>query len=241
MKNIMPGLLAADCAVMAAIDPQCLYRSLEQVRDGRKARGKHYPLPLLLTLILLAKLAGETSISGVVDWTRHRAPWLRQHLNWPRGFPTNSTYTYALARTDAEQLVQVVAQVLIRARSMQADDAEAQPIVQVAMDGKALRGTWSQEKKRGRKSGQKKRSTRSARRRRPRNKRSTRRRRRWRKRSTSRSTSQRKGNRTRRYVIQASICSRCMIAKVGWCSPNGRSMPKQMRSVPQRLWRIRLW
>ncbi len=83
----------------------------------------------------------------MVDWTRHRAPWLRQHLNWPRGFPTNSTYTYALARTDAEQLVQVVAQVLIRARSMQADDAEAQPIVQVAMDGKALRGTWSQEKK----------------------------------------------------------------------------------------------
>jgi predicted transposase YbfD/YdcC len=132
---------------MAEIDPQSLYRSLEQVRDGRKARGKHYPLPLLLTLILLAKLAGETSISGVVDWSRHRAPWLRQQLNWPRGFPTNSTYTYALARTDAEQLVQVVAQVLIRAQSRQAGTGEAQPLTQVAMDGKALRGTWSQEKK----------------------------------------------------------------------------------------------
>jgi predicted transposase YbfD/YdcC len=146
MKSI-PEVWPGDGTVLGEIDPQSLYRSLEQVRDGRKARGKHYPLALLLTLILLAKLAGETSISGVVDWSRHRTPWLRQHLNWPRGFPTNSTYTYALARMDAEQLVQVVAQVLIRARSMQTGSPEAQPIVQVAMDGKALRGTWSQEKK----------------------------------------------------------------------------------------------
>src|SRR5258708_9166248 len=146
MKDIIQKGLPANCEMVAEMDPQSLYRNLEQVQDVRKARGKRYPLPLLLTLILLAKLAGETSISGVVDWTRHRAPWLRQQLNWPRGFPTNSTYTYALARADAEQMVQVVAQVFIRARAVQEGEAEAQPISQVAMDGKALRGTWSQEK-----------------------------------------------------------------------------------------------
>src|SRR5258708_38097285 len=107
---------------------ESLDRNLDQVQDVRKARGKRYPLPLLLTLILLAKLAGETSISGVGGWTRHRAPWLRQQLNWPRGFPTNSTYTSALARADGEQMVQVVAQVFLRARAGQEGEAEEQPI-----------------------------------------------------------------------------------------------------------------
>jgi hypothetical protein len=52
-----------------------------------------------------------------------------------------------LARTDVEQVVQVVAQVLIRARAEQEESREAQSLSQVAIDGKAMRGTWSQEKK----------------------------------------------------------------------------------------------
>jgi predicted transposase YbfD/YdcC len=147
MKNIIQTLLAASSELRGEIEPQSFYRGLEQIPDGRKARGKQYPLPLLLTLICLAKLAGETTISGVVDWTRNRAPWLRQQLNWPRGFPTNSTYTYALARMDAEQVIQVIAQVLIRARAEQEEGKGSQTMSQVAMDGKAMRGTWSQEKK----------------------------------------------------------------------------------------------
>src|SRR5258708_35674827 len=114
MKDIIQKALPANCEMVAEMDPQSLYRNLEQVQDVRKARGKRYPLPLLLTLILLAKLAGETSISGVVAWTRHRAPWLRQQLNWPRGIPTNSTSTQTLPRAESEQMVQVGAQAVIR-------------------------------------------------------------------------------------------------------------------------------
>lgn len=147
MKNIIQTLLAASSEPRGEIEPQSFYRGLEQILDGRKARGKQYPLPLLLTLICLAKLAGETTISGVVDWTRNRAGLLRQQLDWVRGFPTNSTYTYALARTDAEQVVQVIAQVLIRARAEQEEEKGSRAISQLAMDGKAMRGTWSQEKK----------------------------------------------------------------------------------------------
>jgi len=33
--------------------PESLYHAFEQVRDGRKAKGKRYPLPLLLTLLLV--------------------------------------------------------------------------------------------------------------------------------------------------------------------------------------------
>jgi hypothetical protein len=40
--------------------------------DGRKARGKRYPLPILLTLILLAKLAGEDTPKRIAEWLRLR-------------------------------------------------------------------------------------------------------------------------------------------------------------------------
>jgi len=49
-------------------DPASLYRAFEQVADGRKPKGKRYPLPLLLTLRMLGKLAGETSVNGILDW-----------------------------------------------------------------------------------------------------------------------------------------------------------------------------
>ena len=44
------------------IDPASLYSAFEQVTDGRKKKGKRYPLPLLLTLLMLGKLAGETTM-----------------------------------------------------------------------------------------------------------------------------------------------------------------------------------
>ena len=50
-----------------SIDPASLYRAFEQVIDGRKKKGKRYPLPFLLTLLMLGKLAGETKVNGIVD------------------------------------------------------------------------------------------------------------------------------------------------------------------------------
>src|SRR6266446_5269170 len=101
------------------IDPDSLYSAFEQVTDGRKKKGKRYPLPLLLTLLLLGKLAGETKINGIVDWVKARQGWLRCQLNWPKRFPTHSTYSEALARCDAEQLVTVIAHVLLKVRAVE--------------------------------------------------------------------------------------------------------------------------
>jgi len=42
------------------IDPASLYQAFEKVKDGRGRKGKRYPLELILTLILLGKMAGET-------------------------------------------------------------------------------------------------------------------------------------------------------------------------------------
>jgi predicted transposase YbfD/YdcC len=137
-----------------SLDPASLYCAFEQVTDGRKKKGKRYPLPLLLTLLLLGKLAGETSVNGIVDWIKERQGWLRGQLNWPKRFPTNSTYSEALARCDAEQIVTVIASVLLKARAVEQCGTEPsrlqaqkqeEVLTHVAMDGKTLRGTLGHE------------------------------------------------------------------------------------------------
>lgn len=144
-------------AEAVSIDPASLYHAFEQVADRRKKKGKRYPLPLLLTLLLLGKLAGETSVNGIVDWIKERQGWLRAHLNWPKRFPTNSTYSEALARCDGQQIVTVIASVLLKARAgeqcgsepsrLQAQQQE-ETLTHVAMDGKTLRGTLGHESER---------------------------------------------------------------------------------------------
>jgi len=133
------------------IDPASLYHAFEQIADGRKRKGKRYPLPLLLTLLLLGKLAGETTMSGIIDWVNERQSWLRQQLNWPKRFPVNSTYSQALAQCDAQQIVKAIAQVILKARAV--EECEREPsrllayahqeehLLHTAMDGKVLRGT----------------------------------------------------------------------------------------------------
>ena len=103
---------------------------------------------------MLGKLAGETSVNGIVDWIKERQVWLRSQLNWPKRFPTNSTYSEALAHCDAEQIVTVIAGVLLKARAVEQCGSEPsrlqaqrqeETLTHVAMDGKTLRGTLGHE------------------------------------------------------------------------------------------------
>jgi hypothetical protein len=131
------------------IDEASLYKAFENVKDGRKDKGKRYPLPLILTLILLGKMAGETTISGIIDWVRERKQWVKQVLNWPKDFPVNATYT--LAKCSGEEIAQAVAQVILKARAVEKcgeepsrlvrQEQEEEHLTHTAMDGKTLRGT----------------------------------------------------------------------------------------------------
>lgn len=133
-------------------DAQSLYKAFEWVKDGRKQRGKRYPLPLLLTLLLFGKCVGETTIHGIVGWIKEREEEMRQYLDWPKRFPTNSTYTEALAKCDGQEVAQALAQVILKARGEERCGSEPsrlyaqkeeEPLTHVAMDGKTMRGTLS--------------------------------------------------------------------------------------------------
>ncbi len=48
--------------------------------DQRAKRGRRYEAALVLTLIVLAKLAGEQTLRGIAQWVQLRAGWLQSML-----------------------------------------------------------------------------------------------------------------------------------------------------------------
>jgi hypothetical protein len=97
------------------IDPLSVYRMLEQIQDKRRKRGIRYPMAFVLTLIILGKLAGETSLAGVAEWVRLRGEELGKVLPGTRGsFPCAATYSNVLRAVDAEQLNQTLTQGLLK-------------------------------------------------------------------------------------------------------------------------------
>ena len=132
-----------------------LYEALKQVKDGRKKRGCRYSLALLLTLLLLARLAGETDIRAAAQWIRLRKGWIIEHLHLSRAtLPCAGTYGYALERIDAQELLEVVAGCLTRWEAAErcenepsrlADQQGQQDKQHVAVDGKTMRGTLGHE------------------------------------------------------------------------------------------------
>jgi predicted transposase YbfD/YdcC len=136
-------------------DALTLYEAFEQVSDGRKKRGVRYRLALILTLIVLAKLAGETSLSGVSQWVRERKEELAQQLHLPSTrFPCVATYSYVLQHVDAEEVTSVISHFFTQAESKQRCGSEPSRLLKqngreakahLALDGKTLRGTLKHE------------------------------------------------------------------------------------------------
>jgi hypothetical protein len=56
------------------------YEALQKLSDPRRTQGKRYELALILCLLILAKLAGQTSLSGATEWIRHRAASLAERF-----------------------------------------------------------------------------------------------------------------------------------------------------------------
>lgn len=133
------------------VDALSVYRAFEHIQDGRHKQGVRYSSALILTLIVLAKLAGMTSLAGRAEWVRLRAEWLKQVVPNPReSFPCAATYSNVVRTLDAQQVTQVLNDMLIRVAAMRrggvhpsrpGSQAEGEHQAHVALDGKTLRGT----------------------------------------------------------------------------------------------------
>jgi predicted transposase YbfD/YdcC len=141
-KSLEPGAVAS------------LYKALQQLSDARRDQGKRYELALLLCLLVLAKLAGETSLSGATEWIRHRAALLVEQFGLRRtSMPCQMTYCNVLARVDAKHLDAILATFFVRWEAEQRCGAEPSRLqtsqakadhAHLAIDGKTLRATTAQ-------------------------------------------------------------------------------------------------
>jgi predicted transposase YbfD/YdcC len=119
-----------------AFDVGSLYDRLEQLADQRQARGKRYPLAVLVLLILLAKLAGEDQPHGIAEWARERQGELIELLPLTRAsLPCANTYRNAASRAVKPDELQKRVSEFLRSQP------QAGLCVLLCIDGKTMRGT----------------------------------------------------------------------------------------------------
>ena len=126
-----------------------LYETLQQLSDARRGQGKRYELALILCLLILAKMAGQTSLSAATDWIRHRAAVLADHFGLRRkSMPCQMTYCNVLARVDAKHLDELLAAFFVCWEAQQRCGVEPSRLhtpqgkadhAHLAIDGKTLR------------------------------------------------------------------------------------------------------
>lgn len=116
--------------------PPCalrLYQVFSQVSDPRQKRGVRYPVAVLLTIIILAKLCGETELRGIAQWAQYRAAPLAAAFALKRiAMPHWTTFSRVLSQLDETAVQQVIQGHLNRAELEE---------LQLILDGKTLRGT----------------------------------------------------------------------------------------------------
>ena len=72
MNYSIAALNLAQDAEGVVFDVGSLYTLFRGLTDRRQRRGVRYELAVVLVALMLAKLAGETTPSGIADWVQAR-------------------------------------------------------------------------------------------------------------------------------------------------------------------------
>ena len=113
-----------------------LREQLAKIPDKRYARGKRYSLAVLLLVIILAKLSGENTPTGISEWAKLRKKELQSFFKYSREIkPGHNTIRRTMAdNLDDDDLQQNTNQYLHQTYG-------GQQSILVVIDGKTLRGT----------------------------------------------------------------------------------------------------
>lgn len=136
------GGVKQDYGAMGVLyDVGSVYERLSKLTDVRQPRGKLYALETVLMLIVMAKLCGEDSPSGITDWAKNHQEQLVELLQLKRlRMPSHSTYrrmmAYVVYQEEIERLVGEYNQV-----------GEHGQVY--ALDGKAVRGMRKKDEEGG--------------------------------------------------------------------------------------------
>lgn len=119
-----------------------LYARFEALKDYRKPKGVRYRLVDILVMMVLAKLCGEDTPSGIAEWVKHRGGQMKKWLKIEReAMPHHSTYRRICEKIlDVDMLEKIVSEHLSEKKCFGRQ-------VLLSMDGKVLRGTLDQDQK----------------------------------------------------------------------------------------------
>lgn len=109
---------------------------LGQLNDPRDNRGKVYPLGVVLSMIVLARLSGEDKTKGIFEWLRYR----REAFKQVYGFKKAQTPCMNTIRTTLSKVVNLD-EFEKRLKSYLYERYGGQESVLIAIDGKTMRGT----------------------------------------------------------------------------------------------------
>jgi predicted transposase YbfD/YdcC len=124
------------------VDLRRLFERWEGVTDLRKPKGLRYPLPALLSIAVLAKLAGQQQPEAIADWARLRVrPLCRLFGLWRHDMPVAKTWNRVFGQgLDADELGHIVYDFLYESFHSPPPAGS----LCACIDGKTLRGTiWA--------------------------------------------------------------------------------------------------
>jgi len=117
-------------------DVHSLYAHFLRLKDWRGRHGRRYSLAVILVALVLAKMAGEDSPSGIAAWARERKALFREIFDLKReAMPSHNTYRRALK--SAVRLADLEREVEAHLGRWPEVGAE----VRITLDGKTVRGT----------------------------------------------------------------------------------------------------
>lgn len=125
------------------VDIGSVYSRLTELPDQRARRGRRYELAVLLLAVLLAKLAGQDKPDGIAEWVQLRAAFFGEVFQLKRPLtPHAMTYRRVLANAALAVALDTLT------REYLLSWPQAGQSVQIALDGKTLRGTVAVESNR---------------------------------------------------------------------------------------------
>lgn len=139
-RYLPPGGLDGMLEARAALGS--LVAELESVADPRRREARQYSLASMLALLVLATLAGCRSLRSAVAWAGDLAPAVVLGLGFGRGrLPVRSTLAGVMAGVDMAVVAEVITGWLAdRLAVATGEGLVEEPLMHVAVDGKALRG-----------------------------------------------------------------------------------------------------
>jgi predicted transposase YbfD/YdcC len=133
VKHIILEAMTTEAVVF---DVGKLATYLGRLHDSRDPRGKVYPLGVILTLVVLAKLAGEDKMSGIAEWIRLRREAFVGLFNLKhRRMPCLNVIRRVLQEVVVAEELEAALQRYLH------DSYGGQESRLIAIDGKTMRGT----------------------------------------------------------------------------------------------------